>query len=62
MPADLQAALDREPAAREFFERLDRANRYAMLYRVEDAKKPETRVRRIEQFVAMLARGEKLHP
>lgn len=62
VPADLQAALDREPAACEFFERLDRANRYAMLYRVEDAKRPETRARRIEQFVSMLACGEKLHP
>ena len=62
IPDDLQAALDAEPAAREFFETLDSQNRYAVLYRVGDAKRPETRARRIEKFVAMLARGEKLHP
>ena len=62
VPDDLQAALDAEPAAREFFETLDSQNRYAVLYRVGDAKRPETRARRIEKFVGMLARGEKLHP
>ncbi|WP_086866302.1 YdeI/OmpD-associated family protein [Streptomyces viridochromogenes] len=62
VPDDLAAALAAEPAAAEFFAALDRQNRYAILYRVQDAKKPETRARRIEKFVAMLAKGEKLHP
>lgn len=62
VPDDLAAALAAEPAAAEFFEALDRQNRYAILYRVQDAKRPETRARRIEKFVAMLAKGEKPHP
>jgi uncharacterized protein YdeI (YjbR/CyaY-like superfamily) len=62
VPDDLQEALDANPAAREFFATLNSQNRYAVLYRVGDAKKPETRARRIAQFVEMLARGEKLHP
>jgi uncharacterized protein YdeI (YjbR/CyaY-like superfamily) len=62
VPEDLQQALDANPAAAEFFAALDSANRYAVLYRVQDAKKPETRARRIEKYVAMLAAGEKLHP
>jgi len=62
VPNDLAAALAADPAAAEFFETLDRQNRYAILYRVHDAKKAETRARRIEKYVAMLARGEKLHP
>ncbi|MFG3094462.1 YdeI family protein [Streptomyces sp. NPDC048202] len=62
VPDDLAAALTADPAAAEFFETLDRQNRYAILYRVQDAKKPETRARRIEKFVAMLAKGEKPHP
>jgi len=61
VPADLQAALDANPAAAAFFATLRGANRYAILYRVEDAKRPETRARRIDRFVAMLARGETLH-
>jgi uncharacterized protein YdeI (YjbR/CyaY-like superfamily) len=61
VPDDLQQALDANPAAREFFATLDSANRYAVLYRVHDAKRAETRSRRIEQFVAMLARGEQIH-
>lgn len=61
MPADLQAALDAQPRARKFFDQLDGANRYAVLWRVQTAKKPETRARRIETLVAMLARGEKIH-
>jgi uncharacterized protein YdeI (YjbR/CyaY-like superfamily) len=61
VPADLQLALDANPAAKKFFAKLDSANRYAVLYRVHDAKRAETRSRRIEQFVAMLARGEKIH-
>ncbi len=62
VPDDLRAALDANPAASAFFAALDSANRYAVLYRVQDAKKPETRARRIERYVAMLAVGEKLHP
>ncbi|MDH6136785.1 uncharacterized protein YdeI (YjbR/CyaY-like superfamily) [Kitasatospora sp. MAA4] len=62
VPADLAAALAAEPAAARFFETLDGANRYAVLYRVQEPKKPETRARRIEKFVAMLAAGQKLHP
>ena len=61
VPEDLQRALDANPAARDFFDALDRQNRYAILYRVQDAKKPETRARRIATFVAMLAEGKKLH-
>lgn len=62
VPADLQQALDAAPAARDFFATLTGANRYAVLYRVQDAKTPATRQKRIGQFVAMLARGEVLHP
>ena len=58
VPADLQAALDADPAAKTFFATLTGMNRYAVLYRIQTAKKAETRARRIEQFVAMLARGE----
>lgn len=61
VPADLQRELDRNEAAREFFAKLDSANRYAILYRLEDAKKPETRERRLRKFVEMLERGEKIH-
>ena len=62
VPADLQAEFDRNPRAAKFFATLDRANRYAVLFRIQTARKPETRQRRISQFVAMLAKGEKLHP
>jgi uncharacterized protein YdeI (YjbR/CyaY-like superfamily) len=62
VPPDLQQALDADPAAAAFFATLTGANRYAVLYRVQDAKTPATRARRIAQFVAMLARGEVLHP
>jgi uncharacterized protein YdeI (YjbR/CyaY-like superfamily) len=62
VPADLQAALDENPEAKAFFATLESRNRYAVLFRVHHAKKPETRKRRIAEFVAMLARREKLHP
>jgi uncharacterized protein YdeI (YjbR/CyaY-like superfamily) len=62
VPEDLQRALDANPDAAAFFDRVSSSNRYAVLYRIADAKKPETRARRIEQYVAMLARGETLHP
>ena len=60
VPPDFQAALDSRPEARTFFGRLDGANRYAVLWRVQTAKKPETRSRRIETLFEMLARGEKI--
>jgi uncharacterized protein YdeI (YjbR/CyaY-like superfamily) len=50
------------PAAQAFFATLKGANRYAILYRLHDAKRPETRARRLAQFVAMLEAGEKLYP
>ena len=62
VPADLVAALARNARARAFFETLDSANRYAILYRVQAAKTSETRTERIERFVAMCARHETLHP
>lgn len=60
-PADLSAALDADPRARAFFDTLTGANRYAILYRVADAKKPETRSSRIAKFVAMCAAGDTIH-
>lgn len=60
VPDDLAAALAAVPAA--FFDTLDRRNRYSILYRVQDAKRPETRQRRIAQFVTMLAEGRKPNP
>lgn len=61
VPDDLQAALDSSPAAAAAFADLDSANRYAIIWRLGDAKKPETRTRRLTKFIAMLERGEKLH-
>jgi uncharacterized protein YdeI (YjbR/CyaY-like superfamily) len=61
VPDDLQAALDAEPAAKAFFETLTSANRYAILYRVQDAKRPETRAKRIAQYVEMCREGRTLH-
>ncbi|HVQ58538.1 MAG TPA: YdeI/OmpD-associated family protein [Solirubrobacterales bacterium] len=61
VPEDLQRELDASPGAAEFFAGLDSANRYAILYRLDEAKKPETRERRLRKFVAMLERGEKIH-
>jgi uncharacterized protein YdeI (YjbR/CyaY-like superfamily) len=62
VPPDLQRALDADAAARRHFEQLDSRNRYAILYRIEDAKKPETRAQRIAKFVAMLSQGQTIHP
>lgn len=62
MPDDLGVALKANPRAAAFFATLDSANRYAILYRVADAKRPETRARRIATFVAMLSDHKKLHP
>jgi uncharacterized protein YdeI (YjbR/CyaY-like superfamily) len=62
VPDDLRAALARNKKAAAFFETLDSRNRYAILYRTHNAKKAETRAARIAKFVAMLARGETIHP
>ncbi|GHJ37299.1 YdeI family protein [Streptomyces sp. TS71-3] len=62
VPDDLSAALTADPAAAAFFETLDGQNRYSILYRIQEAKKDETRARRIEKYVAMLAKGEKPNP
>ncbi|WP_315835129.1 YdeI/OmpD-associated family protein [Bradyrhizobium prioriisuperbiae] len=62
VPDDLAAALAKNRKARAFFEGLDGTNRYAVLYRIHTARKPETRAQRIAVFVAMLARGETIHP
>jgi uncharacterized protein YdeI (YjbR/CyaY-like superfamily) len=62
VPPDLQAALDANPKAARFFATLSGANRYSVLYRIGTAGKPETRARKIASFVAMLERGETLHP
>ncbi|MDR7298925.1 uncharacterized protein YdeI (YjbR/CyaY-like superfamily) [Pelomonas aquatica] len=61
VPEDLQAALDAEPKAKAFFATLNATNRYAVLWRIQTAARPETRARRVEQLVAMLAREEALH-
>jgi uncharacterized protein YdeI (YjbR/CyaY-like superfamily) len=60
VPDDLQRALDANPRAAAFFATLNSANRYAILYRVQDAKRPQTRAKRIADYVAMCARGETL--
>jgi uncharacterized protein YdeI (YjbR/CyaY-like superfamily) len=62
VPDDLRIALKPNAKAGRFFESLDRVNRFAILYRIHDAKKPETRAARIAKFVAMLAAGETIHP
>jgi uncharacterized protein YdeI (YjbR/CyaY-like superfamily) len=61
-PSDFLAALAANAEAEQAFATLDRANRYAYIYRVNDAKRPETRNKRIREFVEMLARGETIHP
>jgi uncharacterized protein YdeI (YjbR/CyaY-like superfamily) len=61
VPGDFQAALDASLRAKAFFESLDRGNRYALLWRIQTAKKAETRARKIEQFIGMLERKEKIH-
>ena len=61
VPHDLARALRRNPKARRAFDGLDSRNRYAILYRIHDAKRPETRARRIDQFVTMLAEGRTIH-
>jgi uncharacterized protein YdeI (YjbR/CyaY-like superfamily) len=62
VPDDLRRELDASPKAAAFFESLNSQNRYAILYRLHDAKKPETRARRLAKFVQMLNDGERIHP
>ncbi len=61
VPADLQQALDENPRAKEFFATLKGANRYAILYRINDAKRPETRTKRIAMFIEMLHDHRTVH-
>ncbi|MBF6595760.1 MAG: YdeI/OmpD-associated family protein [Thermaceae bacterium] len=62
MPEDLQAALDGNPKAKAFFATLNSVNRYAILFRVQTAKKAQTRSKRIKQFIGMLEKGQKIYP
>ena len=62
VPSDFQAALDDNAEAGAFFASLNSTNRYAILFRIQTAKKAETRAKRIREFIAMLERHEKLHP
>jgi uncharacterized protein YdeI (YjbR/CyaY-like superfamily) len=62
VPSELTAALRQNPAAESMFAKLTSQNRYAILYRIASAKRAETRARRIQQFVDMLARGETIYP
>jgi uncharacterized protein YdeI (YjbR/CyaY-like superfamily) len=62
VPDDLQAALDANKKAKAFFATLNSQNRYAVLFRIQNSKKQETRVKKIARFVEMLSKGEKLHP
>ena len=61
VPEDFQTALNMNPRANAFFKNLDRANRYAILFRIQTGKKPETRARSIQKFITMLERSEKIH-
>lgn len=62
VPDDLQSELDRNAEAKAFFATLDSRNRYAILFRIQSARKPDTRAKRIDQFVAMLASRTKIYP
>lgn len=61
-PEDFQAALDENPRAKAFFQMLDGTNRYKILFRIQTVKKPETRARKIQSFIEMLEKHEKIHP
>jgi uncharacterized protein YdeI (YjbR/CyaY-like superfamily) len=61
VPADFQKALDANPRAAAFFKTLDGPNRYGVLWRIQTVKKAETRARKIEHFIGMLERREKIH-
>ena len=62
VPDDLRRELENNDKAREFFATLDSRNRYAILYQIQDAKRPETRARRIAKYVALLTEQKKLYP
>jgi len=62
VPEDLRRELDSRPQAKAFFAELTSQNRYAILYRLQDVRRPETRARRLAKFVAMLEAGEKIYP
>lgn len=62
VPSDLGSELDARPQASAFFASLDSRNRYAILFRLQTAKKPETRARRLREFIALLEKGEKIYP
>lgn len=62
VPDDLQQALDANPQAQAFFATLHSKNRFAILFRIQNVKKAETRTRKITEFIQMLSNGEKLHP
>lgn len=62
VPDDLQQALDANPKAKQFFATLNGQNRYAILFRIQNVKKAETRAKKIAQFIDMLSKGETLHP
>jgi len=61
VPEDFQAALDASPRARAFFQTLDGANLYAVLFRIQTVKRVETRARKMRQFIEMLERNERIH-
>ena len=62
IPADFQSELDKNQRAKDFFSTLDSTNRYAILFRIHTAKKPETRSARIQKFIEMLSKNETIHP
>ena len=62
VPEDFRRELEKNEEAGEFFATLDSQNRYAILHRIQDAKRPETRARRIEKYAAMLREGKRLYP
>jgi uncharacterized protein YdeI (YjbR/CyaY-like superfamily) len=62
LPEDFAIELERNVKAKAFYDTLDRQNKYSFLFRIHNAKKPETRAKRIQQFVTMLEKGEKIYP
>ena len=62
IPADFQSELDKNQKARDFFSTLDSINRYTILFRIQTAKKPETRSARIQKFIEMLSKNQRIHP
>ena len=62
VPPDFQAALDQNPQAKEFFATLNKTNKYAILWRIQTASNPKTRLGRIQKLLEMLKEGKKLHP